>query len=120
MTQTFTTDDALYGLRNLSVMDDEQTRIEDHENVLTPDARAAFDANDYERAYALMIVPALAHLTRDDVARLALAWAFDFVFCDGGDDAIADDDSDPIAAAHAAARDLAADMMNVYDELHAR
>ncbi len=105
MNQSFTTDDALYGLRNLAIGDDEQTRIEDHENVLTPDARRALDAGDFDLAYTLMIVPALATFTRDEVAALASAWAASF---------LADDDCDETPA------DLAADMMNVYDELHAR
>jgi hypothetical protein len=107
MNQHFTTDDALYGLRNLSVLDDEQTRIADYD-VLPDDVRALVDAGDYEGAYTLMIVPALAHLTRDEVADAARAWAESFV-------ADCTDEPEPDEA-----RDLAADMMNVYDELHAR
>jgi len=115
MTQSltpFTTDDALYGLRNLAVGDDEQTRIADYDlDVLTPDARACVERDDYEGAYVAQIRATLAHLTREQVADLADTWAIAFCSPDCDDDEN-DDAERP--------EDLADDMMNVYDDMIAR
>ena len=112
-TNNLTLDDALYGLRNLSVGDDEQTRISDETERLnlSPEVVALIDAGDFDAAYKLAIRPVLANMTRDDVLTAVREWARDFVFSDDH----GDDDSTESVTAEVDA--LVSDMMNEYDAL---
>jgi hypothetical protein len=97
----FEINDAMYGLRNLAVGDEEQTRIGDYTG-LPLEVSALVDAGQYEQAYGLMIRRTLGGITRDGVRTLITGWAS--TWC-----VEADEEEDPQV--------LAADMLTAYDDL---
>lgn len=103
-----TNDDALYTLRNLTVGDDEQTRIADLRASVAPDVRALIDAGRFDDACrAFILSSSLVTMTRDELTATIADWTFDFCFCEGGDD-----DDDPNS--HIT---LATDMLATFDSL---
>lgn len=80
-------DDALYGLRNLIIGDDEQTRILEYRDELAAEARALLDAGRYEAAYELAIAEAIAQVSRPVLETAAARWAAEWNAAgDGFDD----------------------------------
>jgi len=79
---TWTLDDAWYGLRNLAIGDEEETRIGDMLDAIEPaDLRARVAATladaTYDRytvAYQLAVWPLLASLSSDEVKAGIAAW----------------------------------------------
>ncbi len=69
----FTLEDALYGLRNLSVGDDEETRIADYQE-LSDELRKLIDDGDCVTAYRRAIAQALTGMTRDEVQAAVTSW----------------------------------------------
>jgi hypothetical protein len=109
----FDINDAVYGLRNLSVGDEEQVRIgDDLDNVepaeLRQQVRELIDSGDYDNAYAAAIRPVLETLTRDAVADAVHAWVVEFLSDDQGD--VATEQLDNAIA-------LFRDCMQMYDQL---
>lgn len=93
---------ALYGLRNLSVMDDEETRISDAVSDVEPRAlrievRSFIEQGKYEEAYKRAIRPILLNYTRDEITTHIRKWAVEF------------DEEESY--------DLSCDMLAMYDEL---
>lgn len=74
-----TIDDAIYGLRNVFIGDDEQTRIVDFVDDI-PDAATRdlvelrLGANDYDGAYEAAIRYVLAPLTREQLVTAVETW----------------------------------------------
>jgi len=74
--------DIIYGLRNLSVMDDEQTRIEDMLEDVPEDVRLfvseLIDAGEYARAYRVAIIAWARGILTSEIEKAIPAWHKDF------------------------------------------
>src|SRR5262245_46405893 len=77
--------DAIYGLRNLSVMDEEETRIQDYAD-LPDDIRALVETGRYSDAYRLAIAHALMDSPDAEVRALIASWVETFNSDQGYDD----------------------------------
>jgi hypothetical protein len=111
-----TNDEALYGLRNITIGDDEQTRVGD----IDPSVFDALDRDDiaslvhqgrYEEAYIIAIARVLKPLSTEQVERMIAAWALLFV-----DETEEHDDE---ASRNETASDLANDMTETFKQLRA-
>jgi hypothetical protein len=111
-----TLQDAIYGLRNLAVGDEEEVRIEDFlENIEPKDLRIActnlVNQDKYVDAYEIAILPVLSGFTRDEIAEHTREWVREFVADQFGDD-VADE-----AENNEEETELFDDIMSEYDRL---
>lgn len=69
----FDVDDACYGLRNLFVGDDEQTRIADYTD-LNADVQTLVDEDEYDEAYKLACRRVFATMSREQAIAAITRW----------------------------------------------
>ena len=111
-------DACICGLRNLAVMDDEETRIDQYVDndsisdvVLRARVKLLVVNGKYDDAYEEAIRPTLVGLSRDEAKRAAIVFCRDFILEDDVDPSDVDDYREKQIV------DLVEDIMSVFDGL---